>query len=265
MGNLIQSVLTKQDLVNQLKKLGVTSSMILEVHVAYELLPFVVGGAKTVVDALMEVAKDGGTIMMHVKPKHAKDPTFWNDANISTYLYEDIRKNTPAFDPRFCELDNDPIVENFRNRDGVEFSSHPAYCYAAWGRYAKFLCNKQSLHFPLAEESPVARLYELKGYVLNLGCSFTELTCLHLAQYRSDCCPIGVSSSCLNGQGNWQRYLDLEVDASQFKRIRSILLNANQIRSSMLGDCEMELFSVPLAIDEATKYFEKTVVYDLYR
>ena len=69
----------------------------------------------------------------------------------------------------------------------------------------------------------------------------------------------------MDGQKQWKRYLDLEIDDSEFNRIRSNLLNADQIRTESIGDCEMELFQATNAIDEATKYFEKTVVYDLYR
>lgn len=265
--SVVHSILTKDELVNKLKKLGVTSSMILEVHVSLDALPYVVGGAQSVVDALMELAKDGGTIMMDLNPLDTCDPSLWKNPSVSPWLYEDIRKNTPAFQPSLCDIGNDPIVENFRKRDGVVFSGHPKYCYAAWGRYAKLLCNRQSLHFPLAEESPVARLYELKGYVLNIGCPFSDITCLHLAEYRSDCRPIKIETSCVNmdGQKQWKRYLDLEIDDSEFNRIRSNLLNADQIRTESIGDCEMELFQATNAIDEATKYFEKTVVYDLYR
>ena len=87
--SVVHSILTKDELVNKLKKLGVTSSMILEVHVSLDALPYVVGGAQSVVDALMELAKDGGTIMMDLNPQDTCDPSLWKNPSVSPWLYED--------------------------------------------------------------------------------------------------------------------------------------------------------------------------------
>ena len=39
----------------------------------------------------------------------------------------------------------------------------------------------------------------------------------------------------------------------------------NMVRETMLGGCKITLFSAANAIDEAMRYFDKTMVYDLYR
>jgi len=81
----------------------------------------------------------------------------------------------PAYDPVITDVkDMSEITENFRHRDGIVSSAHPSRSFAAWGRYARLMCNRQSMHFPLAEESPAARLYELKGSVLLLGSTSTR-------------------------------------------------------------------------------------------
>jgi len=37
------------------------------------------------------------------------------------------------------------------------------------------------------------------------------------------------------------------------------------IRETTLGGCRIQFFPAAAAIDEAVRYFDKTVVYDLYR
>ena len=55
---------TKESLIDALHGLGVTGNQILEVHSSLSAFGYVVGGARTVVDALMEIAEPGGTILM---------------------------------------------------------------------------------------------------------------------------------------------------------------------------------------------------------
>lgn len=264
---MVEQVITKEQLVTTLKDLGVTSSMILEVHCDLSKLPYIVGGAQTVVDALLEIVGETGTILMPIEPANTNDPSAWKNPNVSCDLYDEIRENMPMFHPLYCDSKAGAVLENFRSRSDVIFSSHPKCGYAAWGRYAKLLCNRQSLHFPLAEESPSARLYELKGYVLNIGCQLEDCTCLHLAEYRSDCRPIKVDTACINMNGRrvMKRYLDLDIDNKEFNRIRPNMIRKDLIRSTNLGECEIELFSAHEAINELTAYLEKSIVYSLYR
>ena len=60
----IADPVTKEMLVNGLRQLGVSGSQILEVHSSLSSFGYVVGGARTIVDALMEIAEPGGTILM---------------------------------------------------------------------------------------------------------------------------------------------------------------------------------------------------------
>ena len=264
----ITEAFTKEDLIHALKTLGVGPGQIIEVHSSLSSFGFIIGGARTVVDALMEIASDGGTILMPDQAGENSEPSNWRYPPISPDLWQKVRDNTPAYNPERSDLRSmGAIVENFRHRNDVVFSNHPSVSYAAWGRYARLLCNRQSLHFPLSEESPAARMYELKGYVLMLGTGLDTVTCMHLAEYRSDCRPIVIEGASVNenGQRTWKKYLDLQLDSDSFEKIGPMLEKKGLIRKTKLGGCERSFFPANAAIDEATKYFEKTVVYDLYR
>lgn len=265
----IQQVVTKEDIKNVLMKLGVTSNMILEVHAKLSSFEYVVGGARTVVDALLELVGDGGTVVMPLQFKDNSEPSNWNNPSVSSDLWEEIRKEIPASNPVLSDLvEGSEVVDEFRKRDDVIFSSHPSYAYAAWGKYAKLLCNRQSTHFPLADESPTARLYELKAKVLLIGCDFNECSCMHLAEYHSEARPIvvkGASTLNKNGEREWKKYLDLDLDSNVFSKVGNEMKNKGMIQEIDLNSCHIKLFNVTDAIEETSRYFDKTIVFDLYR
>jgi len=268
MSTAVTDPVTRELLVSALYDVGVRPGMIIEVHGSLSSFHYVIGGARTVVDALLESAQKGGTILMPMQTGDNTEPSEWVNPPVQADLYREVRDSIPAWDKNTSDIPNmGAIAENFRHREGVVTSSHPTVSYAAWGRYAKLLCNRQSLHFPLAEESPCARLYELKGYVLLLGTDFDSVTCMHLAEYRNDCRPIKISGASVatDSGTEWKKYLDLQLDSEVFKKIRPIMARKNMIRETELGGCKIQFFSAADAIEEAMHYFEKTVVYELYR
>ena len=266
--DLVTHPVTKDSLIAELRKLGVSGNQIIEVHCRLSSCDYGIGGASTVVDALLEIAEDGGTILMPTHVAGNSEPSGWSKPAVTPSLYQEMRAALPAFDPKSSYIYGmGAVAENFRQRPGVIISSHPNVSYAAWGRYAKLLCNRQSLHFPLSEESPCARLYELKGSVLLLGSDFDTCTCMHLAEYRSDCRPICISAAKIKNEDGdeWKKYLDLKINNEAFMKIKKKMQEKKMIKESELGGCHIQFFSAAKAVDEATKYFEKTVVYDLYR
>ena len=123
------------------------------------------------------------------------------------------------------------------------------------------------MHFPLAEESPAARLYEMKGFVLLIGCNLDKATCMHLAEYRTDNRPIIINGACIQTQSGprWTTYLDLETDSSIFNTVRSELVKKKAIREIACGGSHIQFFPVEYAVDETVKYLERNSVYELYR
>ena len=265
---IVNDPVTKEQLKAALTKLGVKKGQIIEVHTKLSSFEWLIGGAETIVDALMELEGEGGTILMPLQTSGNSEPSDWVNPPVAPESYKAVREAMPPFSPEHSDITGmGETVENFRHREGVVISNHPNCAYAAWGRYARLLCNRQSLHFALAEESPTARLYELKGFVLLIGADFDSTTCMHLAEYRTDCRPIKIMGACVDeGTGpEWKKYLDLDIDSSVFPKICGQMARKNMIREIMLGGSKIQFFSAASAIDEATSYFEKTSVYELYR
>ena len=95
----ITEALTKRDLIRQLKELGVREGMVLEVHCAMHTFGYVIGGAQTVVDALIETVGYGGTIVMTIQAGDNTEPSFWIAPPISRNLWQPVRDSLPAFKP----------------------------------------------------------------------------------------------------------------------------------------------------------------------
>ncbi|MEE8808472.1 MAG: AAC(3) family N-acetyltransferase [Lactimicrobium sp.] len=266
--HIVNDPVTRETLTAGLKKLGLRDGMIVEVHARLSSFDCVIGGARTVVDALMDIAGENGTIVMPVNCHDNAEPSTWKHPVIQPQAYASVRSAIPPYDPQLSDIpDMGEVAENFRRRKGVIFSQHPRVSYAAWGRYAKLLCNRQSLHFPLAEESPAARMYEMKGFVLLMGCDFDSATSMHLAEYRTDDRPIRIEGCCMQtDQGpQWKNYLDLDLDSSDFTRVRSELVKKKAVRETVIGGSRIQFFPLAYAVDEATRYFESNSVFELYR
>lgn len=264
----IHQVITKNDLMNQLKSYGITSGMVLEVHSSLSSFGYVIGGAQTVVDALIDTVGYSGTILMPLHTSNNSEPTYWENPPVSCHLMQTIRDNTPIFDKKGSDTRlMGAIVDNFRRRDGIIVSNHPTCSFAAWGKYAKLLCNRHSLHFSLSEESPVARLTELKGYILLMGCDYDRCTVMHLAEYRSDARPILVQGSAveIDGKRVWKKVLDLDLCSDDFIHIGLRLERKNCVTRFKIGNAECKLFRADLAVEEAIHYFEEESVLNYYR
>ena len=92
----IESVVTKDSFINALKYVGLDSNMNIEVHASLSSFGYVAGGAMTIVDALMEVITDGGTILMPTQTSYNTDPSSWENPPALPSVWKEIRENMPA-------------------------------------------------------------------------------------------------------------------------------------------------------------------------
>ena len=261
-------ILGKKELVEHFKQLGIKQGMILEVHSSLSSFGYVVGGAQTVVDALIEVIGYNGTLLMPFQCATNSDPSTWIDPQCDPNDISAIRKRIPAFNYKESDLYKmGSIVENLRRRDGVIVSPHPNRAYIAWGKYSKLLCNYQSSNFAFSMESPAARLKELKGYILLLGIDYDNISSLHLAEYCADCAPISINCAACNHQGfrKYEKFLDIEYDEQVFCKVGQQLEQLGYVNSLKIGDCQCRLLPFDIILDYTIKYIKKTSIVSLYR
>ena len=257
---MITEVLTKEQLVRSLRELGVRNGMVLEVQSSRKSFGYVVGGAQTVVDALMDAVGYEGTIVMPLQSGDNTEPSCWCRPPIDRRLFHTIREHTPAFDPRMSDTRKmGRVVENFRRRQGVYFSYHPSSAFVAYGKYAKLICSEHSLHYSLSNESPLGQLWKLQAYVLLLGVDYTNCTGMHLGEYRSGVRPIvlqGGSVETESGQ-KWVEYLDLELDSDEFMEPGRRLERKGFVNTCTIGNATCKLFPLRPAVDQTVVYLQQ--------
>jgi len=147
---------TRQDLVNGLRRLGLAAGDRVIVHSALSAFGDVEGGADTVIDALLEVLGEDGTLLMPAMPGGGG-----------------------PFNVRTSPSRVGAITEAFRKRRGVLRSRHPSHSVCAMGRDAKwFVADHHQAPTAYNEGTPYRRTLDL-GKILLLGCDQDRNTSLH--------------------------------------------------------------------------------------
>jgi aminoglycoside 3-N-acetyltransferase len=173
---------TLSSLKDDLRNLGVKAGSTLLVHSSLSSLGWVCGGAAAVILALEETLGDEGTLVMPTYTEDLSDPSTWRSPPVPESWWETIRKETPAFRSDLTPTRQmGAIPESFRKQNGTLRSSHPQVSFGARGKNAEVIVGDHPLDFPLGERSPLARIYELDGYVLLLGVTHLNNSSMHLA------------------------------------------------------------------------------------
>ena len=243
---------TRKTLTQDLINAGLTPGITVIVHSSLSSLGWVCGGAVTVVQALMDVVTSNGTLVMPTHSSDYSDPEPWQNPPVPAEWWQTIRDTMPAYDARITPTRNmGKIVEVFRTCDNVLRSSHPSFSFAAWGNHAEAIIKNHSLNYSMSEQSPLARLYDLNGYVLLLGTGYGNCTMFHLAEYRvGDIKTLNYAAPMMEGGKRvWKTYLDIESDNDCFINMGEDFEQAGYVQVSQVGSAQTKLFSVRDAVD----------------
>ena len=236
----------------------VSPGMTVLVHSSLSALGWVCGGPVAVVQTLMDAVTTTGTLVMPTQSGNYSDPAEWQNPPVPSQWWSIIRETMPAYDSQITPTWHmGQIVEVFRTQPGVLRSSHPVASFAAWGQQAELVVNRHSLDNSLGEGSPLARLYDLNGWVLLLGVGYDSSTCFHLAEYRSvGAKPVLKSSPILEaGQRVWKTYQDIEFAADSFVEIGKAFEKQGAVKVFNVGSAQSKLFSMREAVDFAVSWF----------
>jgi len=240
---------TIDTLQRDLRGLGVGPGMVLLVHSSLSAMGWVCGGAVAVVAALQSALGSSGTLVMPAHSPGLSEPGKWENPPVPASWWPVIRENMPAYDPDLTPTHSMGVIsETFRKQRGVLRSSHPQVSFCAHGPQASRIVDDHSLAFGLGERSPLARIYDLHGFVLLLGASHGSNTSMHLAEYRANFparkvvregAPIDAS-----GSRQWATFEEVEPDSSDFDRIGEEFLTSDAgrvVRRGKVGlaDCQL--------------------------
>ncbi|HKK69264.1 MAG TPA: AAC(3) family N-acetyltransferase [Bacteroidales bacterium] len=122
--------LTKEDLINDIRKLGVRNGDMLHLKVSMRSIGYVEGGANTLLQALLDVVGEEGTLV--------------SDAFISTYPLplepEQEKLIADDYTPSYAGAFANAMIKHPR----MHRSKHPVQKYAAIGKDAERLCHNHT-------------------------------------------------------------------------------------------------------------------------
>ncbi len=150
-------------LIEGFKNIGLNKGDSVMAHSSLKAFGYVEGGADTIIDALIEVIGEQGTIIM---------PTF-------TLSF--MNAQAPVFDVKNSPSEVGKITEIFRTRNNVYRSKHITHSVAIWGKDAKYIASLPS-GTAWGDDSPFKWLLDKDGYILMLGTDYKTCTLIHKAE-----------------------------------------------------------------------------------
>ena len=263
-----KTLATVESLRDDFEALGIEKGMVLLVHSSLSALGWVCGGAVAVIIALQEVLGETGTLVMPTHSTDLSDPSQWENPPVPESWWQTIRETMPAYDPDLTPTRSmGKIAETFRKQKDVLRSAHPQSSFSARGPQASYVVNNHALAYGMGENSPLARIYDLQGYVLLLGVEHSSNTSIHLAEYRANFptkrivregAPISQAGSTV-----WTTFEDIDVDASDFDRIGEGFLHSDAgkvVQQGKVGIANCQLMPQRSVVDFAVDWLEKNRV-----
>jgi len=151
---------TKQEIVVELRRLGIQPGDLLIAHSSLRAFGWVEGGAEAVVEALLDTVGPTGTVLV---------PTF-NHSRVK------------VFDPENTPSHSGAVTEALRKRPEAARSLHPTHPYAAIGREAQDLTAGHLEVGTFDPKSPLGKLAHRGGWIALLGVDMEATTAIHVGQ-----------------------------------------------------------------------------------
>ncbi|MEM9100133.1 MAG: AAC(3) family N-acetyltransferase [Pseudomonadota bacterium] len=178
-------VFGKDDLVQDLRALGLEPGDGVFVHSALGQIGHVVGGPRGLIEALIETVGPDGLIGMPGFSTDAYHPAEMMDLSLDAETLAHIREQVPGYDPVLSsERGNGSVPEAFRLWPGVVRSPHPTSSVLLLGPDAQSLAEPHDpFGWATGPQSPWGRLGgRSKMKILLIGVGWNRCSALHAAE-----------------------------------------------------------------------------------
>ena len=252
----------KSDIADALQRAGLQRGDSVMVHTSLGKIGYVCGGAQAVIEALIEIVGEGGTIMMPTQSWKNLDPETGVHWDADKTDWDRIRENWPAYNKAITPTNTmGAVAEMFRSWPGTVRSDHPARSVAAWGKHAEYLTKNHDLSDIFGDTSPIGKFYALDGKVLLIGVDYDKNTSIHLADVRAGypgkhTC-VEHSAVMENGKRVWKAYETLYVEGEDFTEIGTAFEAAHIVHKEAIGGTELKIMKQRELVDFAVAWIEK--------
>ena len=270
-------LVARSRLARDLEKLGLGPSGVVMVHCRMSALGHVVGGAETVVRALLDALRSEGTLAAYTgwqdEPPDNLDAL--DDETRRIYLEEH-----PPYDPRVAlsRRDHGRVTEALRTWPEVCHSGHPEAGVAAVGPLADTLTAEHPYDDAYGAGTPYARMVELGGRVLVLGAPLDTVTLVHHAEAIARVpgkrrvsygMPVTVGNP---AKRVWRTFSDINTsegalpyervlgEEDYVRHIARSALTAGAGRSGPVGEATAHLFEARGLVEHAVGWIERNFV-----
>ncbi|GAA2499018.1 AAC(3) family N-acetyltransferase [Streptomyces gobitricini] len=257
---------TERRLGAHLAELGVEPGGFLLVHASLRAVGPVAGGGEAVLRAVRGALGPDGTVVV---------PAFTARNSDTSYAYRErvrglgaaeraaVRAAMAPYDAETmpCDAGLGVLPEIVRRSPGAVRSAHPQTSFAALGTHARKVVSAHRPDCHLGEDSPLARLYDLRGRILILGTGFGTCTAFHLGEYRVARPPRRTYRCVVRDGGvrRWWRYEDVALDDRDFAALGADLerYGGGAVRAGVVGSAWCRLVEVTEAVDFARLWFAR--------
>lgn len=251
---------TVASLRHDLRDLTLDAGDVVLVHSSARSVGFVAGGPQAVVQALLDVVGDEGTMVVPTHTSENTDPASWANPPVPGSWWPVIREESPGFDPTITPASRwmGVLAETARTWPGSRRSNHPQVSFAAIGDHAAEVTAGHRRDDALGDSSPLGAVYRLGGKVLLIGVGHDSNTSLHLAEWRQSEPPRHVTGSAVrqpDGAGRWTSWTDVAEDESDFEQLGAEFeRDTGAVHVGRVGNATARLMPQPALVDYATRW-----------
>jgi aminoglycoside 3-N-acetyltransferase len=258
--------ITKKRLVQDLTRIGLDTGDVVVVHSSLSRIGWVVGGPVTVINALMDLVTDKGTLAMPTHTSGNSEPAHWVAPPVPEEWWPIIRNEMPSYQSSISPADSVGVIsEVFRVFPGVLRSKHPQASVAAWGKHAGEVVKTHRLEMTFGEESPWDRLYNLNAKILLLGAGHDSNTALHLAEVKAALPnqPTELQGAAVfeNGCRVWKSWTEIQYYFEDFTQIGRAFEDSVGYQPGKIGQAESRLVSMRAIVDFAIDWLHENRKY----
>ena len=231
-------LVTRSSLVRELHAVGVEEGDRILVHVSLNSLGFVVGAARTVVEALIGAVGESGTVIMPTYSGELSNPAEWQSPPAPKEWIEIIREETQAYDSNLSPTRLMGVVsEYFRHWPGTIRSPHPQSSFTALGKDAEAIVGDHPCNYRFGPNSPLAKLVGFGGKTIMLGAPEQTCSLYYLSQHRLENNNeiIKQAPLLIDGVKQWVQYRDIEYTNHWFEDVTQAMIDAGIIADVRIG------------------------------